>query len=110
MACGKCDDMRTLFYQMEEDISGWDVSNVQDMSWMFYKASSFTGNLSSWDVSSVQDMHRMCNGATSFNSDIGSWIISNETVLTSTFLGASSFNQDLCEWRDKFPYASSDAV
>eukprot|EP00961_Rhodomonas_salina_P181790 2453985-Rhodomonas_salina.1 len=40
------------------DISKWDVSAVNDMSWMFYR-SSFTGDISKWDVSAVNDMSRM---------------------------------------------------
>ena len=34
----------------------WDVSNVTDMSWMFWGAESFDGDISEWDVSNVTDM------------------------------------------------------
>jgi surface protein len=37
------------------DISQWDVSNVTDMSFMFYR-SNFTGDISKWDVSNVTNM------------------------------------------------------
>jgi len=36
------------------DVSGWDVSSVQDISLMFYRASSFVQNLWSW-ASSLRD-------------------------------------------------------
>ena len=37
------------------DISNWNVSNVTDMSSMFFR-SKFTGDLSQWDVSNVENM------------------------------------------------------
>jgi surface protein len=38
------------------DISGWDVSNVKDMDYMFYLARKFNGDISNWDVSNVEHM------------------------------------------------------
>ena len=35
------------------DISGWDVSNVTNMKYMFRNAESFNGDLSKWNVSNV---------------------------------------------------------
>ena len=35
------------------DISHWDVSNVRDMSWMFYATEKFNQDLTGWDVSNV---------------------------------------------------------
>ena len=39
-----------------QDIGGWDVSNVTDMRGMFSGASSFNQDISGWDVSKVTDM------------------------------------------------------
>jgi surface protein len=55
------------------------------MSYMFYDAAAFNGNLSSWDVSSVTDMSYM-------------------------FENATSFNQDLCAWEDIFPYGTASDI
>ena len=36
-------------------ISGWDVSNVTNMSFMFECCESFNQDLSSWNISNVTD-------------------------------------------------------
>jgi surface protein len=45
--------MDCMFFksQFNGDISDWDVSNVQDMSYMF-PDSQFNGDISRWNVSS----------------------------------------------------------
>ena len=53
----------TVFNQ---DISGWDVSNVTDMYDMFKGAIAFDQDLSGWDVHSVTDMEFMFSGAYAF--------------------------------------------
>jgi len=78
-------------------ITDWDVSNVTDMSYLFYRKTQFNGNISSWDVSSVSDMTYMFDEANNFNQNIGSWNVSNVTTMFSMF-GASNFNQDISSW------------
>jgi surface protein len=39
--------------KFNQDISGWDVSNVTNMEGMFNMASKFNQNISGWDVSNV---------------------------------------------------------
>ena len=62
----KITDMSELFEDVKHnfDISGWDVSNVTAMKFMFYFCVNFNCDLSSWDVSNVTDMNHMfccCN-------------------------------------------------
>jgi surface protein len=55
-----------MFYKASSfsgDISAWDVSSVVRMGWMFFGASSFTGDLSGWDVSNVEMMNAMFRGS-----------------------------------------------
>lgn len=46
-------ELFTKFRSFNGDISGWDVSNVTDMSDMFY-SSSFRGDISGWNVDKVE--------------------------------------------------------
>lgn len=60
--------MSNMFYMMEsfnEDISGWNGSG-----WVFFEASSFSGDLSPWDMGNVKTIHKMFNDAISFNNHI----------------------------------------
>ena len=46
-----CKNLKSL------DLSGWDTSNVKDMSGMFYDCKRLKSlNLSGWDTSNVYDM------------------------------------------------------
>ena len=38
-----------------QDISGWDVSNVTQMAWTFLNATNFSQDISDWDVSNVTE-------------------------------------------------------
>jgi len=81
-----------------QDISNWDVSNVYNMSYMFNEATSFNQPLNEWDVSNVTDMSGMFDGASSFNQDISNWDVSNVYNMSYMFSEATSFNQPLNEW------------
>ena len=90
-------NMSKMFFNssFNQDISSWDISNVTDMSSMF-SCSSFNQDISSWDVSNVTDMSHMFSGS-SFNQNIGSWNVSNVTDMSHMF-SCSSFNQDISSW------------
>ncbi len=81
-----------------QDISGWDVSNVTNMEWMFYCAEAFNQDIGGWDVSSVTDMEGMFYCAYAFNQDIGGWDVSNITNMEGMFVNVSAFNQDIGDW------------
>ena len=76
----------------------WDVSSVEDMSYMFGSAISFNGDLPKWIVSSVTTMYAMFNGATSFNGDISKWDVSRVEDMSDMFWIARSFNRDISKW------------
>ncbi len=75
-----------------------DLSNVTDMSYMFFQASAFNGDLSTWDVSNVTNMRSMLASASAFNGDVSTWVVGNVTNMNSMFTGAGAFNGDLSTW------------
>ena len=79
-------------------IEHWDVSNVTDMSEMFFWATSFNQPIGDWDVSKVTNMSGMFRLASSFNQPIGNWDVSNVTNMRGMFFGAESFNQPIGDW------------
>ena len=83
----KITDMSELFSRIDfnGDISGWDVSNVENMDCMFAGAYQFNCDISKWDVSKVKNMDNMFFRAYSFNCDISGWNVSNVKNMTNIF-------------------------
>jgi hypothetical protein len=78
------------------DISGWDISKVENMESMFSR-SEFDGDISKWDVGSVRDMYEMFRES-KFNQDISEWNVSNVENMSRMFQH-SNFNQNLDKWK-----------
>ena len=51
----------------------WDVSNVKNMSGMFFNCMRFNSDISSWDVSNVKYMNEMFFNCFAFNCNLGKW-------------------------------------
>ena len=81
-----------------QDISGWDTSNVPDMMNTFSRAKAFNQPLGNWNTSKVTTMAAMFDGAEAFNQDISGWDTSNVEEMASMFLNAHAFNQDIGSW------------
>ena len=84
------------------DISYWDVSNVTDMSYMFFACEELksVGDLSNWDVSNVMSTHSVfsyCIKLKSFG-DISGWDVSNVNDMSNMFNNCKKFNQDISNW------------
>ena len=97
-------DMSRLFEgkaTINENLSSWDTSAVEDMSDMFNDANAFNngdpGNnganpLDAWDTSKVENMLDMFYTATVFNQDVSDWSTGAVTTMNSMFAGATFFN------------------
>ncbi|WP_291868715.1 BspA family leucine-rich repeat surface protein [Maribacter sp.] len=94
--------MRNAFYNCKNmeynatDIP--DLTDVTNMSQMFYQARLFDGNIDAWNVSNVTDMSIMFAGATAFNQPLNNWDVGNVTNMELMFLQANSFDQPLNNW------------
>ena len=102
----KVTDMSHAFDGMEEfdeDISGWDMSNVVNTKAMFSGCRNFTGkNIGEkWNVSNVCSMFAMFCGCTQFNEDISNWNVENVANFNSFLFNCSNFNQDVSSWNIK---------
>ena len=53
--------MRNSVYN--QDISNWDTSFVNDMSYMFYLANDFDQDLSGLEIQNVSNMQNMLDGS-----------------------------------------------
>lgn len=94
-------DLQSMFSgcsSFNQDISGWDMSQVQNLANMFNGCTAFNQNLAAWNTSAVLNMYRTFYGCSSFNQDIGLWLTSNVNNMAEMFSGASKFNQDLSKW------------
>ena len=95
------ENMEGMFYDnpyFNQDIGDWDVSNALNMSHMFHGAKDFNQDISYWDVSSVLTMNSMFEDAYDFNQDIGYWNVSNVQDMSNMFNYANAFNKALNRW------------
>ena len=69
----------------DEDLSNWDVSNVQKFNWMFCDYKKFNSDLSKWNVSKAIKMTAMFDNCKMFNCDLSNWDVSNVTDMGTMF-------------------------
>ena len=92
-------DNRTEADKKFGPISTWDVSQVTDMSKLFFNRKYFNEDISNWKPRNVINMSQMFEGAESFNKPINNWDVSSVTNMSNMFLNAKYFNQPLDQWR-----------
>ena len=85
------------------NVSTWDVSTVQDISYMFRNCSSFNVDMSSWDTSAVESMINTFERCSSFNngdpSNAGAvpftWNTNAVIDMSNMFIYCTAFNQTI---------------
>ena len=95
--------MNCFFYACEnmtfaDEIDLPDLTNVTDMSNMFFGCAAFNQPLNNWNVSSVTNMSYMFSGCAAFNQPLNNWNVSNVTNMSKMFSGCRAFNQPLNNW------------
>lgn len=99
----KITDMNHLFARIARrvgdiDVSKWNVSNVENMSFMFCDCKKFNCDISKWNVSHVTDMSSMFNECELFNQDLSDWDVSSVENFTEMFENCRAFNSNLQGW------------
>ena len=94
----RCDDFSNLFrdfYKVKHIIGleNWDVSNVKNMSGMFWGCKKFNSDLSKWDVSNVENMYNMFVCCEKFNSNLSKWNVSIVKNMAGMFDDCKSLKQ-----------------
>ena len=84
-------------YMGKVDVSGWDVSNVEDMA-LAFNGSQFDADLSNWDVSKVKNMSLMFCQAAGRITGLGKWNVSNVTDMSHMFSGTKNSFLDIETW------------
>lgn len=83
------------------NISKWNVSNIDDMSYMFRDCRYFNCNLSKWNVSRVENMHGMFDECENFTGEgLERWNVSNVEDMGFMFFGCKKFTGKALEnWK-----------
>ena len=84
-------------YSFNQDIGGWNTSNVTIMSNIFQLARIFNQNIGWWNTSNVTDMSNMFRDANTFNQNIRIWDTINVTSYDDMFRGATAMVAEYSE-------------
>jgi surface protein len=77
------------------NISDWKVSNVKNMSYLFYNRKGFNEDINEWDVSNVETMECMFLSCDKFDKPLYKWNVSKVKTMDHMFSGCKLFNQPL---------------
>lgn len=77
-----------------QNLNGWNTSNVSGWDQVFQDASAFNGNISSWNTSLAGSMNSMFENASSFNQNLSGWNVASVTTHTNFSTGATAWQSN----------------
>ena len=80
------------------ELRGGDVSQVTDLSKVFFYAGSVTPDVSEWDTTKVTAMNSIFHRAYQANPDVSKWNTANVTDMGAMFRWADKANPDVSKW------------
>ncbi|WP_299114083.1 BspA family leucine-rich repeat surface protein [uncultured Winogradskyella sp.] len=111
------EDMAFMFSSctlLNADINHWDIGNVTNLNLMFADATAFNQPLSNWDVSKVLTMSNMFSGATRFDQDLGNWDLSSVLSISGLLFGCElsleNYDSTLVGWATDASGVAGDGI
>lgn len=80
------------------DVGGWDTSNTTRMSFMFEGATLADPDVSRWYTGQVQDLSYMFAKAVSAEPEVGNWDTGRVTEMQGMFSGAERAEPEVSNW------------
>ncbi len=94
-------------------IGTWDVSNVQDMGFLF-RNTPFNEDINSWNTQNVTNMSNMLANCPNFDQNLGDWDISKVTNMSDMFatsgLSLASYDATVIGWATDSSGNTTDGV
>ncbi|WP_299607448.1 BspA family leucine-rich repeat surface protein [uncultured Aquimarina sp.] len=94
-------------------ISTWDVSNVQDMGYLF-RNTPFNEDISSWNTQNVTNMSNMLANCPNFDQNLGNWDINSVTnmsdMLVTSGLSLANYDATLLGWATDSSGNTTDGI
>lgn len=81
-----------------ESMNSLGVKGVKSLRAMFLNCFTFNQDVSGWNVSECEDISQVFGGCLLFNQDVGGWDVKNVTNMIETFRGCNVFDRDLGSW------------
>lgn len=95
--------------QFNEEIDGWQLSNITDIRGLFEGTKVFNRSLASWDTRKIQYMDYLFFQAKAFNQPLTTWSTESVKSMKGMFMEAISFNQSLEAWNHQVEHVQSTA-
>jgi surface protein len=91
-------DRNPLLVNFNEDLSDWDMSSATNLRYMFRRCRRFNSDVSRWNVANVTNFSHMFSCCGAFKSDVSRWNTVGATDMSFMFRYCHHFNSDVSQW------------